>query len=79
MIGSREWLVRMAVLANSIRASWTLWFGVVLVVWGPEIQGLAQPFFAEWFGDAQATKIMRAIGIVVILLRAKTAYQASRP
>lgn len=59
----------------ALRRSWTAWLGVLLLVWGPEIQALAQPILAEYLGDHTAANLIRIIGIVVIGLRAKTEMQ----
>ena len=64
---------------HALRRSWTAWFGVLLMVWGPEIQALAQPVLADWFGDAAAAHTLRLIGILVIALRAKTEIQRRAP
>lgn len=64
---------------RALRRSWTAWFGVLLMVWGPEIQALAQPVLADWFGDAAAANTLRLIGILVIALRAKTEIQRRAP
>ena len=64
---------------RALRRRWSAWFGVLLMVWGPEIQALAQPVLADWFGDAAAANTLRLIGILVIALRAKTEIQRHPP
>ena len=66
-------------LLRALRRSWTAWLGVLLIVWGPEIQALAQPVLADWFGDAAAANTLRLIGILVIALRAKIEIQRRAP
>lgn len=72
-MGIKESVLRLKELPSYLLTSWTAWFGLLVIVWGPEIQSLVQPLLVDWIGDKRADTFVRVLGALVIMFRAKTA------
>lgn len=57
--------------------SWQVWTGGLLVVM-PELQPALQPLITEWLGADAWRRTVQILGIVMILLRARTTMSLSQ-